>query len=100
VINHTTFAILDKELRTIGLDRLEFDGTSCCDGSLITIIVYYEGKRKFLQSMFLQDKANKLIAILYDICEKSTLIRTTQIFDIENDLRHLLENDNKSLLSD
>lgn len=85
LVSDTTFTLLDKELNTIGLDTLEFDSASCCDGSLITIIVYYEGKRKYLKSMFPPDKANKLIATLYDICEKSKLTKTTNKFDIENE---------------
>ena len=85
IADDSTFAILDKELKNIGLDTLEFDGASCCDGSLITIIVYYDGKRKFLKSMFPPDKANKLIGTLYGICDKSILKRATQEFDIENE---------------
>lgn len=85
VASDSTFTLLDNELKSIGLDTLEFDGASCCDGSLITIIVYYDGKRKYLKSMFPPDKASKLIGILYDICEKSTLTRTTQKFEIENE---------------
>jgi hypothetical protein len=85
VANDSTFALLDNELKNIGLDTLEFDSASYFDVSLKTIIVYYDGKRKFLKSMFPPDKANKLIGILYDICEKSILTRTTRKFDIENE---------------
>jgi hypothetical protein len=85
VLSDTTFNKLTNELSVIGLDTLEFDGSSCCDGSEITIIVYYNGKRKFLKAMFPPDKADKLIGILYDICETSNLTRVTQKFDIENE---------------
>lgn len=85
VADDSTFTLLDTEIKNIGLDTLEFDGVSCCDGSLVTIIVYYDGKRKFLKSMFPPDRARKLIGILYDICEKSILTRTTQKFEIENE---------------
>lgn len=82
-VQDTTFQKLMNELETIGLDSLEFDGRSCCDGSLKTIIVYYNGKRKFLRSMFPPDKADQLIAILYEISETSPLQRTGEKFEIE-----------------
>jgi len=85
VVNDSTFALLNKALKTIGLDTLEFDDATCCDGSVKTIIVYYEGKRKFLRSMFPPEKAARLISILYDICEKSSLTKTSKKFDIENE---------------
>jgi len=82
-VNDTSFVLLNKELDSIGLDSLEFNDAQCCDGSIITIIVYYNGKRKFLRSMFPPAKARKLIAILYDISCKSNLTRTANKFDIE-----------------
>lgn len=77
------FLALNKETKSIGLENIEFDGVSCCDGSLKTIIVYYDGKKKILQSMFPPEEANNLIKILYEICDKSELERTTK-FTIEN----------------
>lgn len=79
----STFSRLNHEMETIGLDSLQFEGENCCDGSIITIIIYYQGKRKFLQSMFPPHKAKNLISILYSICENSTLYRTNERFDIE-----------------
>lgn len=86
MVNDTLFAYLEHELKTIELESLEFNGASCCDGSLITIIVYYNGKRKLLKSMFPPAKAHKLIGILYDICGKSTLTKKTGKFVIENEI--------------
>lgn len=85
MVSDTVFAHLEHELKTIELDNLEFNGISCCDGSLITIIVYYNGKRKILKSMYPPAKANKLIGILYDICGKSILVKKTSKFVIENE---------------
>ncbi len=85
IVADTIFRKLTNELNDLGLDTLEFDGASCCDGSLITIIVYYNGKRKFLKSMFPPYKAHKLIGTLYDICETSKLTRTTEKFNIEDE---------------
>ena len=84
VVTDSLFSHLDQELKTIGLDTLDFDGPDCCDGSTTTLIVYYKGKRKELRAMFPPQEANKLISILKDICEKSTLIPSSEEFVIEN----------------
>lgn len=83
-VSDTTFIKLKNELNTIGLDSLNFDGSNCCDGSLKTIIIYYNGKRKYLKAMFPPEKADKLIYILKDICETPNLKRTNLKFDIED----------------
>jgi hypothetical protein len=82
-VSDTTFNKLLQELETVGLDTLEFEGPNCCDGSLKTIIVYYNGKRKFLKAMFPPEKAHPLIAVLYEICGNSKLQRTQKKFEIE-----------------
>lgn len=85
LVNDTTFNKLMSELNTIGLDTLNFNNINCCDGSLITIIVYYNGKRKFLQSMFPPDNAYKLISTLYEICEANSNKKTNEKFVIEGE---------------
>ena len=87
-VNDSTFAKLNQELKTIGLDKLNFDGANCCDGSTITIIVYYQGKRKVLTSMFPPQEAQKLIEILYEICEESSLVPSEEKFVIEHVKEH------------
>lgn len=84
IANDTSFNKLVKELQTIDIETLEFDGTTFCDGSVITIIVYYDKKRKFLQSMTPPSKADNLIPILTEICEKSKLQKVNEGFKIEN----------------
>lgn len=85
-ISDTVFNKLIEELSSIGLDTLVFDGVDCCDGSVITMIVYYnDGKRKFLKSMFPPTHTNQVIETLHNICEKSTLTRTPQSFSLEKE---------------
>lgn len=85
IVSDTTFQKLLTELETVGLDTLELNGPDCCDGSLKTIIVYYNGKRKFLRSMFPPDNIKGLIAVLYEIAEKSQVRRTDKPFGLEGD---------------
>jgi len=74
---------LIKQLQLCNIDTLTFEDVTCCDAPLITIIVYYNGKRKYLKSMFPPDSADDLITTLNDICEKSNLHRSKFEFTIE-----------------
>lgn len=82
-IENHDYSKLVNLIRTCNLNLLKFDEADCCDGSVITIIVYYNGKRKYLKSMFPPKIANKLISFLYDLCENTQLIRTKEEFEIE-----------------
>ena len=82
-IPDTTFIKLAEELQSIGIDTLKFDGVNCCDGSVKTIIVYYNGKRKYLKSMFPPKIAENLIDRLNNICRNYNFKRTTEKFKIE-----------------
>lgn len=75
---------LVNELENVGLDNLHFDGRDCCDGSTKTIIIYFNGKRKFLKSMFPPREADKLISQLRYITESTVTQRTNQTFKIED----------------
>ena len=82
-INEKKYAKLINSLQTCNLNTLEFDGQLCCDGSVITIIVYFNRQRKYLKSMFPPVLANNLIEALYDICSEHELQRTDEKFVIE-----------------
>ncbi|MCX6164925.1 MAG: DUF6438 domain-containing protein [Ignavibacteriae bacterium] len=81
-ISDTTFKNLITHLQICKIDKLTFDGSTCCDAPLRTIIVYYNGKRKYLKSMFPPDEAKHLIDYLKNICEYSKLLKTEK-FNIE-----------------
>lgn len=55
--------------------NLTFDGVKCCDGSLISMTVSYDGIQKELVSMFPPQQASTLINVLYEICKNSTMKR-------------------------
>jgi len=79
----TLFQQITTELATLGLDTINFDGPSYTDGSSITLIIYYDGKRRYLQSYFPTPKADKLISSLYNVCESSPKKRSNEKFKIE-----------------
>ncbi len=51
--------------------KLTFDGVKCCDGSLISMTINYDGIQKELVSMFPPNIAYPLIEVLYEICQTS-----------------------------
>lgn len=57
----------------------------CCDGSIKTIITYFNNKRHYVKTMFAPKILSNLILFLYDINSKAKLVRTNEIFDFEND---------------
>jgi hypothetical protein len=84
-VSDTRYTELESELQIIGLDNLQFDGVDCCDGSIKTIIIYYNGKRKALRSMRPPREADKLISLLRYITESTSTHRTNQKFEIEKE---------------
>jgi hypothetical protein len=84
-IEDTSFNKLLTELKIIGLDTINFDAPIFyTDGPEICLIVYYNGKRRILESSCPTPKAGKLISTLYEICETSIIKRSDKIFEIEN----------------
>ena len=82
-VSNSNYKKLIKQLQNCNLDTLTFEDVTCCDAPLITIIVYYNGKRKYLKSMFPPDITEDLIATLNNICENSELHRSQFKFTIE-----------------
>jgi hypothetical protein len=60
-------------LKTSNLRNLQYNVQTCCDAPLITLIVYYNGERKYIQSMSLPPVINDLIFFLYHLNEKAVL---------------------------
>ncbi|MEO6521215.1 MAG: DUF6438 domain-containing protein [Mucilaginibacter sp.] len=83
-IADTTFTKLQNAVTTLGIDTVKFRNITCCDGALKTIIIYHDGKRKFLRSMFPPKAANNLISLLQGICEQNNLQRASSKFNIES----------------
>jgi len=71
-------------LKKSNLDSLEFAPAGISDVSETTIIVYYNGKRKYLKSARPPAVANDLITLLKSIANDKVLVRTTETKEIEN----------------
>lgn len=57
----------------------------CCDGSVKTIITYFNNKRNYVKTMFAPKILDNLILFLYELNTKVKLVRTNEYFDFEND---------------
>ncbi len=84
-LSDTTYARLLGELRAMGLDTVRFQGPYCCDAPMKTMIVYYNGKRKYLRAMFPPGHARQLLATLHGIYARSAFTPSEQQFEIELD---------------
>lgn len=84
-VNETLYNKMVKDLREIGLDTVKFGGPDCCDGAMKTIIVYYNGKRKYLRAMFPPSHANELIGTMHKIYAEGDFKPTTQEIKVEFD---------------
>jgi hypothetical protein len=83
-LGDTTFEKLIKAIQTCNIKTLKMNNELCCDGSISTIIVYFNGQRKYFKTMFPPVIANELIKVLYEICETESLKKTTEKLEIEN----------------
>jgi hypothetical protein len=71
-------------LKKSNLDSLEFVASNITDVSETTIIVYYNGKRKYLKSARPPAVANDLITLLKSIGSDKGLERTAEVKELEN----------------
>ena len=82
-IDTTNFNKIDSLIQEIGIDTVNYKKVICCDSPIYTIIIYHNGKRKYLKSMYPPKKMSWIINELYNICQKNELKKTNKIFFIE-----------------
>jgi hypothetical protein len=66
-------------------DTVSFKGPNCCDAPMKSIIAYYNGKRRHIETMFPPEQGEELINVLYKISKSEDLEKTTEKFEIEVD---------------
>ncbi len=83
ILNDSLYNELINILQTSSLRTLSFPEFHGYDGNVTTLIIYYNGKRKYLQSMFPPTISSKLIDFLYHINTRADLKRTNKKRKIE-----------------
>lgn len=82
-LNDTLYNELINILQTSNLRTLTFPDTNGYDAPVTTLIIYYNGQRKYLKSMFPPTIAKKLIVFLYLVNTKADLTRIDKERTIE-----------------
>ena len=77
-LNDTLYNELIDILQTCNLKTLVFREALCCDAPITTLIIYYNGQRKYFKSMFPPTIADELIIFLYFVNEKADLTKTNE----------------------
>jgi hypothetical protein len=82
-LNETQYNRLISILQTCNLKTLEFPERMGADAPVTTLIIYYNGQRKYLKSMFPPSIAEELIEFLYMINQNTKLTKTKEKRTIE-----------------
>lgn len=82
-LNDTLYNELLNILQTCNLRTLAFPEIHGADAPVTTLIIYYNGQRKYLKSMFPPTIADRLIEFLYLVNERTNLTRTNEKRTIE-----------------
>jgi hypothetical protein len=67
LVTNKDYASIINLLRQCKIDSLTFSDILCCDAAEVTIIVYYNNKRKYFKSMFPPTAAKTLISFLFNL---------------------------------
>lgn len=83
-LSNLSFDKLLSALATCNLQTLKMNEVLCCDGVVYTIIVYYNGQRKYYKTMTPPQIVNELIKTLNAICREKNLLRINDKFKLED----------------
>jgi hypothetical protein len=83
ILDYDKYSHLTEQLQSLNIDSLKFPKIVCCDAPVITMIVYYNGKRKYVKSMLPPKATSGLISFLTEIGGEYVLPRTDTINAIE-----------------
>jgi len=82
-LSENSYNKLINILQTSNLKTWSFPQKNGHDAPTTTLIIYYNGKRKYFKSMFPPTISQQLINLLYQIGEKTELIRTDKEKQLE-----------------
>lgn len=71
------------QIKAADIDHLQFPDVLCCDGPVVTLIVYNSKGRKYFKSMTPPQEARSLLDYLLSLCENSRFKKTTKKLTIE-----------------
>ena len=83
-LNAKKLKALEEAIIKMGPDTVQFNGPNCCDGPVVSIILYYGGKRKAFTAMFPPQAASALINYLNQLCREFAWQRSKNAFTVED----------------
>jgi hypothetical protein len=75
---------LEQAIKVMGPDTIQFNGPNCCDGPIVSIILYYGGQKKSFTAMFPPEQAATLINLLNRWCREYAWQRSKTAFTVED----------------
>jgi hypothetical protein len=82
-LTENEFTKLTDLLQDCNVDTLKFPVKNCCDRIVTTLIIYYNGQRKYFRSMETPPSTDKLILYLNSLGFTKKLRKTKEIVAIE-----------------
>ena len=82
-INDKDYKKFIREFKRYDFDSLNFSKKSCCDSSIKTLLIYYNGKFKRLKSMNPPKEVMPFIAFLINLSIKISLPKYQKAIDFE-----------------
>lgn len=72
-----------QQLKNCQLQTLRWRRWRCCDAPIVTLIIYFNGQRKYLQSMVMPRISDDLVDFLYGLVPRATLTPRKEKFEFE-----------------
>jgi hypothetical protein len=72
-----------KLLQNCQLETLRWNAVTCCDGVVVTLIIYFNKERKYIRSMLPSVVTNDLLSFFYTLNSKMEFTKTDQKFYME-----------------
>ena len=81
-----TYDSLINALQTCSLRTLRMRTVECCDGGILTMIIYFNGQRKYFKTMIRPQIATELVRSVYSITRNAVNYgtKTNEKFEIED----------------
>jgi hypothetical protein len=72
-----------KALENCQMETLRWNNVTCCDGVVVTLIIYFNDERKYIRSMLSSVVTNDLLNFFYTLNTKMEFTKTDQKFYME-----------------
>jgi Domain of unknown function (DUF6438) len=79
----SVYSLFLNKLQNCQLETLRWNSVKCCDGVVVTLIIYFNNERKYIKSMLPSIVTYDLLSFFYTLKSKIKFTRTDQKFYME-----------------